>query len=336
MRAGDNPLIAGVHVAKTAGSTIAEHARINLGEPALYYYDRFTRTRRFWAGIPQYEELPEQEKARIQVLFGHGVTFNVVNLQERVPEFFITIRHPLPFFHSRYNHESMGARRRLTQLPFEAFLKKEKQNHFSWYLVNFFGKLAEFGDEISYRNSVSILRNFKYVFATEQVDEQTPALWNALGVASGMERIRVAKNKEPVPISDDEILAMHQVDLELYKDIASMRAEDVDQNGALNPFGYEPDRYFGEVLKGRESTGEDRHTQIEHAYRELTSQLFLEFNLESALERLRQHAPHVGRPDFLRELFARQYDALSHQYNDKQRETSRRNAEAQRKNAAVV
>jgi hypothetical protein len=173
----------------------------------------------------------------------------VVNLQERIPEFFITIRHPVPFFHSRYTHESMSHARRLTELPFDAFLKKEKQNHFSWFLVNFFGKLAEFGDEISYRNSVSILRNFKYVFATEHVDAQSPALWNALGVPSGMERIRVSRRTRSLcPSPMTRYLAMHQVDLELYNDIASMRVEDVDQNGALNPFGYEPDRYFGKVL----------------------------------------------------------------------------------------
>lgn len=55
-------------------------------------------------------------------------------------------------------------------------------------------------------------------------------------------------------------MAMQQVDLDLYKNIASMRVEDVDRNGALNPFGYAPDRYFGEVLEARESSGEDRHT----------------------------------------------------------------------------
>lgn len=51
MTTADDVFMVGFHVAKTAGSTVAEHARVHLGEPEFYYYDRFTRTRRFWAGI---------------------------------------------------------------------------------------------------------------------------------------------------------------------------------------------------------------------------------------------------------------------------------------------
>jgi hypothetical protein len=332
----DNAFLAGVHVAKTAGSTLSEHARAHLGEPAFYRYCRFSRTKRFWSGTPQYEELPEQEKSRIRLIYGHGVCFNVVSLQERIPEFFIAIRHPVPFFHSRYAHESKSHASRLTELPFDAFLKKEKQNHFSWFLVTFFGNLAEFGDEISYRNSISILRNFKYIFATEHVDDQSLALWNALGLPSGMERKRVAKDKAPLPISDDAISAMHQVDLELYNDIASLRVEDVDQNGALNPFGYEPDRYFGNVAAMREPSYLDREAHITAAYRELVNQLFLEFDLEAALARMRQPAPHVDCPDVLSKMMARKHEQFNARYNDKQREMSRRNAEAYRTSGAVV
>lgn len=334
--AADNAFLAGVHVAKTAGSTLSEHARALLGEPAFYRYCRFSRTKRFWSGTPQYEELPDQEKSRIRLIYGHGVNFNVVSLQQRIPEFFIAIRHPVPFFHSRYNHESVAAKRRMAELPFDAFLKKEKQNHFSWFLVTFFGMLAEFGNEISYRNSVSILRNFKYIFATEHLDEQSLALWNALRLPSEMARRRVAKNKAPLPISEDEILAMHQVDLELFKEIASMRVEDVDENGALNPFGYDPDRYFANVAAIREPSYLDREAHITAAYSELVDQLFLEFNLEAALDRMHQPAPHVESPDVLRKMIARKHEHFNARYNDAQRETSRRNAEAYRKNAAVV
>jgi hypothetical protein len=331
MTAGDDLFLAGVHFAKTAGSTVAEHARSHLGEPAFHYYCRFTRTRRFWAGLPQYEELPEHEKSRIRLIFGHGVRFKVVTLQDRIPEFFTTIRHPVPYFHSRFTHESLHHERRATRLPFEAFVKKEKHNQFSWFLVASFGELAEFGDEISYRNSVSILRNFKYVFATEQIDAQSPALWNALGVASGMERKRVAKEMEHVPLSDEEILAMNPVDLQLYEEIAAVRAGDVDGNGALNPFGYDPERYFDAVASKRNAQRRDRQTQVEAAYGELANQLFLECTLEAALERMCQSAPHVENPGALRNALAHKHERFSPRYNEQQRDRSRRNTEANRK-----
>jgi hypothetical protein len=328
MTAAHDIFLSGFHVAKTAGSTVAEHARIHLGEPEFYYYDRFTRTRRFWADIPQYEELADQEKGRIRLIFGHGVRFSLVNLQGRIPEFFTTIRHPIPFFHSRYTHQRISHAKQLTDLSFDAFLRKELPNRFSSLLVASFGELAEFGDEISYRNSVSILRNFKYVFATEHIDAQSPALWNSLGIPSAMERRRVAQQWEHVPISDDEILAMHEVDLQLYNEVATMRSVDLDRNGALNPYGYEPARYLANVAKNRKVP--DRSAQIEDAYRELTSQLFLDFDLEAAIERMRYDTPHVREPELLRQIFLQKHKGSNNRYSEAQREASRRNAEAYR------
>ena len=336
MTTADDVFLAGFHVAKTAGSTVAEHARGHLGEAEFFYFDPFTRTRRFWADLPQYEELPEPEKDRIRVIFGHGVRFSLVALQSRLPEFFTTIRHPVPFLHSRYTHQRNGHARRFTELSPDAFLKNERHNHFSWLLVKHFGELAEFGGEISYRNSVSILQNFKYVFATERIDAQSPTLWNALGIPSTMERRRVASHKEHVPISDDEIVAMHDVDLQLYAEIAAMRPEDASRGGALNPFGYEPERYFGKVAEMRRAPHHDRGAQIEAAYHELANQLFLDFDLEAAIERLRYDAPHVRRPESLRELFVHKYEGSEQRYNQRQREASRRNAQAVRSRKPVA
>lgn len=327
MTAADNLFLAGVHIAKTAGSTVAGHARSHLGEPAFHHYCRFTRTRRFWAGLPQYEELSEEEKSRIRMLFGHGVRFHVVNLQDRIPEFFTTIRHPVSYFHSRYTHERRHHERRMAPLRFETFLKEEKPNQFSCFLVERFAELAEFGDEISYRNAVSILRNFKYLFATDRIDSQSPVLWNALGVSTGMERKRVAGQMEPVPLSDAEILAMNPVDLQLYDEVAALGAGDVAGNGALNPFGYEPERYFDAVAKTRKAGRRDRQAQIETAYAELANRLFVECRLEAALERMSGHAPHVEDPGALRKVLARKHERSSPRYNDEQRALSRRNTE---------
>ncbi|MEO1292168.1 MAG: hypothetical protein AAFV62_04955 [Pseudomonadota bacterium] len=321
----EHTLITGAHVAKTAGSTVSMHAKKHLGEPGYYRYCRFSRARRFWVNEPQYEELSEEERLKIRFLFGHGVSQDVIALQSRDPALFITIRHPVPFFHSRFAHEKKSAQKYFTSLSLDGFIKKERRNYFVWFIVEHFGRLGEYGDEMSLRNAISILKCFRYVFATEKIDTQAKVLWTHFGIPGEMDRVRVNAAKDEIPVSDQEIIEMHALDAELFDVIAS--EEPTGKDDAFNPFGFDQERYQHVVTRERQADRDPIH----EAYSELAGQLASSFMLEAAVDQLdRGNIKSHRSPELLRECLNTALEARLPRYNDKQSAASKENVEKKR------
>ena len=279
--------ICGANLAKTAGSSLAGHAKSHLDEKQFFRFGRFSRVSRFLEGQPQLEDLPDDLRDEMVFVFGHGVQFSSTLLvPDRLPDLMIAIRHPVSLFRSRFFNHVKRAQKVGKTLSFEEWEgMPDTPNRFCSFVVETFGDLGNESRDVSFDNVTKILKHFRYVFVTEQITDQVRAMWATLGLPEAMPRLRVTPEKlrrETPDLDESSILKRHSIDLEIFELLNTDEWRKDAPSGVVNTVGFEEERLRAAMKSAREAAVSPEQ-QREQGYRDLVDQIIKDTQLEAAL-----------------------------------------------------
>jgi hypothetical protein len=174
------------HLPKTGGTTINVHlARHLRWDEEFVHLGPWGEHRRRAEGRRPISERTPQELRRVRVVSGHQVDGSTHDLFPDAEARHMTIiREPAARLVSQYNYRMSAPAAGV--VPFEDWYAGIPRNPATRWLRRRFAPGAPF------RDLLAVLRDFWFVGTTEQLDEDLPGLFAAIGVPQGHERVRVA------------------------------------------------------------------------------------------------------------------------------------------------
>lgn len=180
------PIYLFAHVPKTGGTTINVHLARHLEWDAEFVHlGGWGDHRRRSEGRSPIDERDPQELARVRVVSGHDVDGTTHRLFPGTEARYVTIlREPAARLVSTYNYRMSAPGARL--VPFDEWYDGLPPNPATRWLRRRFAPGAGLPDLLD------VLRGFWFVGTTEDLDDDLPHLFSAIGVPRGHERKRVA------------------------------------------------------------------------------------------------------------------------------------------------
>lgn len=207
------------HIAKTGGTALLYHFRRNLGDERMFVYGPHSRCTRFFAGLPQLEELSLEERGRCGVVQGHGVDEQTLGLLND-PSFklMVVLRSPVPLTRSRFNQRFIGNKRRGKGIDAEKFMQNSASNIIAKRMIDLFPSFVDPDARSHAEEAISVLRKFDYVYTTEQLAAQAAPMMRVHGLPETIEHRRVAgEEKLELNVSDEQIMSQNAVDQEVFE-----------------------------------------------------------------------------------------------------------------------
>ena len=202
----DDFLYVFMHLPKTGGTTVNAHLARTLG-----FDDRFAHlgpwgnSARAETGMPQPDEWPTKKRQRLRVISGHRVHATTHWLVEgREARYFTFLRDPPGLAVSQYNQDAS----RLEEPPgfWEWYRDRSPNPQYRWCLHRLGGA--------SYDETITALGGFWFVGVTEQLDQDLPHIFDAIGVPTEWVNRRVAGGGHDLadvwPPIEDPVITRHQ------------------------------------------------------------------------------------------------------------------------------
>ncbi len=266
------------------------HFRQIIGDERVLIHGPFARTRRFWAGQRQFEELDSAALEEYDVIQGHGVDETTLMTSfGQSAKLFVLLRHPVAHVRSRYNHQFNALAAFGRKLSTADFMRSETENTVATYLVNRFPHFIPEGVTDLFGQAMSVLSAFEYVLTTESMNTQAARVFGPAGFDRPIERRRVADKKVRLDVSDQEILDRHPVDLELFRRFDYLVSSDGTSHNAAG---------FSVVAKQEGLEHLSRATRVDVDWiEELAIALCASGEAEKALARIKNAPESIRVPD---------------------------------------
>jgi hypothetical protein len=300
-----HPRILFRHIAKTGGTTLLSHFSSQLGKEAICVLGPHNRCKRFFSGLPQIEELNEDERDRFRVIQGHGVSDEAIALmQDPEIRLMVVLREPVALVKSRFNQRFNAAQRKDLNVSPDFFMRKLASNSMARSIIESFPSLVDSNSATVLDQAKSILRKFDYVFTTEGMSTQLGPMLRVYGMSEDVERKRIAEHKEPLPVSDAEIEAINEVDLHLH----SVFSRPVDSDGhSYNALGFDSEGKRAAIAAILEAMKGGTSERQKHCYEELAEALCKELRGTAALAWLDSGQAVVADPAAFRLILKKRW-----------------------------
>ena len=315
------------HLAKTGGTAMLYHFRKSIGDDKVVSFGPHSRCQRFFADQHQLEELPAEDRAKTQVVQGHGVDENTFALLGD-PSFqlMVVLRGVVPLVRSRYNQRNIGAVKRGTTIDSKRFMESYRDNAVATALIELFPTFVDDPQADLKAQTVSLLRKFDFVYTTEQLGQQTVPMMQAHGLPTEIARRRVAgEAKVHLDVTDEDILARNAVDQAVFEAANQQLGGD---GFGHNPFGFDPDGRAAALdrIMARRS---DPETMRQTCYEELARALCKDLHGEAAMKKLEVHGDRVALADpaAFKPILERHLSEKLPGYSDAAREISAKKAQ---------
>ncbi|WP_262689756.1 hypothetical protein [Kordiimonas aestuarii] len=259
-------LIVGYHVAKTGGTTVMHHIQNHLGPEAYFGYGQHPASERFFSGRPLWEELTQEERAPVKFVFGHHVNdYILAGLSGDKPALFTVLRDPFTHFVSQYKYHLSVIRGEGRHVGAREYFKEWQENRVSGELCKFFTHLYPEADApVSEEKIIHILKQFRFLCATEKLTEHSAPISVELGIPPVEGRHRVSTNKADLEgLTPEEVYERCPLDYKMHKAVLDGAGPD----GTTGPLAYD-DAAFQDSLK-RLSGSFTKAEQIRMAYERL-------------------------------------------------------------------
>lgn len=234
-------LFIGPHIPKCAGINFTEAIRRQIGTKHCIC-DSFLK--RFYL---EDERFPEERESldHIRVIFGHATDqFTIRHALEREIILFTFIRHPINRIISFYTFTFRHRKERgLPLMDFDTFYNELQHNSMCKWLTERFHYFAGQPENSLSTRAASVLKSFRFVCATEDLNERGDNIYNALKIeydssnrynCSPKHNINELRNTSDI----DKLLEDNSEDMILYQKYISGRESDKQ-----NPFVYDHDHF---------------------------------------------------------------------------------------------
>ncbi len=279
------PVFIGFHFAKTGGTSIKSHALANLADNESLSYGPFALADSFFACRPLLCEMSARQTSRFRFVFGHGVKAQILpHFAGRDISLFVTCRDPLRRFTSSLKHNIRTEQRFGEVVSARQVFEAQPANPFSSSILRNFGAMVPKSVRDPKERLVTILRCFRFVMSTDDLNEQSKPLFAALDAPPMTESKRVYPESVDLgDLTEAEILARDHLDAFVNRTINAFHADRGDAASAEggNPFGFDQALLAQRVkalVKAAPARGED----IEATYRDLFNFLDKQGRLEAA------------------------------------------------------
>lgn len=279
-------LIVGYHVAKTGGTTVMHHIFNHLGEDVYFGYGNHPAQKLFFEGQPLWEELSAEERSQYRFVFGHHVNHRVLAcLPDDNAALFTVLRDPYTHFVSQYKYHLSVIRGEGRTVSAREYFETWRANSVSHELFKFFRYLlpdpkVEFSEE----NLATILRQFRFLCATEKLTEHSVPITKLMGIPPVEGRYRVSRNSADLEgLTPEDVYEKSPIDKRLHQMVLDGKGPDSGE-GEL---AYDDALFKESMARLRDDYSQVRHTQA--AYKKLArffqhndlieaAQLYLAFN----------------------------------------------------------
>ena len=295
------------HIPKTGGTSLLYHFRTHMGDDKVFILGPHSRVRRFFAGLPQWEELEDNERREFLVIQGHGVDETTVRrIGDEATCMVAVLRHPVALTRSRFNHRAniLAARAPSVALSSEDFWAAEAGNVMAHLLVS---KFPSFGGDPAgdlFDRARLVLQCFDFIGATESLEADFVPMFEMIGLSTRIEPRRVAEQKRTLDISDQEIRERNAIDIALYEEVMAKRSAAI---GVGNPLGTDEARRRSALS---EQIAEPESDGLHACYEALARSLCAERRAEDALILLEDQSwgRHVADRTRLKALIERKWE----------------------------
>lgn len=283
---GKKPVFIGLHFAKTGGTSIRAHAAKNLRKGEFFPYGVFAHANNFFSGRPMLAEMSPRQKAKFRFLYGHGVSTDVLHhFADREIALFVVCRDPYKRFLSSLKHVVRTQRQFGGTVDPREVYESQPANPFANSVMKHFGDLAPDGVSDQKERLLAVLRCFRFVMSTDDLNAQTRPFFNALDLPEMTEAKRVYKEEADIgSLSEQEIRARDDLDAFVNEAIndyyASGEAAKLAK-GPINPFGFDQSQ-LNARMKAFSAAALPIEEEIEEAYVTLFGFLDRHGRLEAA------------------------------------------------------
>ncbi|WP_417459206.1 tetratricopeptide repeat protein [Kordiimonas sp.] len=259
-------LIVGYHVAKTGGTTVMHHIFNHLGEDVYFGYGNHPAQKLFFEGQPLWEELSAEERSQYRFVFGHHVNHRVLAcLPDDNAALFTVLRDPYTHFVSQYKYHLSVIRGEGRTASAREYFETWRANSVSKELFKFFRRLhpeqqAEFSEE----KLAHILRQFRFLCATEKLTEHSAPITRLMDIPPVEGRYRVSKNSADLEgLTPEDVYEKSPIDKRLHQMVLNGKGPD-SGDGEL---AYDDALFKESMARLRADYDQPRH--IQSAYKKL-------------------------------------------------------------------
>jgi|GEM_PF-3431313 len=295
---GKKPVFIGLHFAKTGGTSIRAHIAGNLNKNAFCPYGAFANANSFFNGRPLLPEFSGRRKAGIRFVYGHGVDADVLHhFADREVALFVVCRDPYRRFLSSLKHAVRTRGEFGESVDPRAVFESQPENPFAQTVLRQFGALAPDDVTDPKERLIAVLRCFRFIMSTDDLNAQSAPFFSALGLPPLREARRVYREEaQPADVTEAEIRARD--DLDAFVNEATNRFHESGGTSAehANPFGFDA-AALRERLDALKAAAPTPEADIEKTYDDLFSFLDRNGRLEAARIFLEAggHSRHVTR-----------------------------------------
>jgi len=277
------PVFIGLHFAKTGGTSVKSHVNSELGKGETYAVGKHAFANDFFAGRPLLAELSARQKSRIRFVFGHGVdTDTLRHFADREIVLFVICRDPYKRFLSSLKHRKRLTRKFGDDAGEQEVFDSQPANPFADNLFKHVGDLAPDSVTDERERLIAILKHFRFVMSTDDLDAHTKPYFRALEIPPMREAKRVYRDKVDPQISPETVYARDDLDTFVNTSVCDyFNAQDnPDALTSLNPFGYDAALLKEKLRAAAASVSHEE--EVENAYLQLFRFLDSSDRLEAA------------------------------------------------------
>ncbi len=283
---GKKPVFIGLHFAKTGGTSIRAHAAKSLRKGEFFPHGVFAHANNFFSGRPMLAEMSPRQKAKFRFVYGHGVSTEVLHhFADREIALFVVCRDPYKRFLSSLKHVVRTQRQFGETVDPREVYESQPANPFTNSVMKHFGHLAPDGVTDPKEKLLAVLRCFRFVMSTDDLNEQTKPFFAAIGLPEMTEAKRVYREDADIgSLSEQEIRARDDLDAfvnETVNDYFASGTAARHPKGPINPFGFDK-TLLNARMKALRAAAPPIEDEIETAYTNLFGFLDRHGRLEAA------------------------------------------------------
>ncbi len=230
------PVLAGLHIPKTGGTTLRHHVETRLGKSECYASSHLHASRRVLRGDPLLPLYKRKRLHAVRFYLGHAPRLEEIFLLDCTAlRVFTMLRDPVDHLVSRYKH-TLRHSNDASEIPsFATFVAEAPADQMARKIRSTFGRLVDPVPPLSEAGLHTILAKLDYVLWTDSLDHQVAELCSLVGAEGVPERRRIYRD-------DVDLDGMTRADIEALSPIDTALASAMRERGASrigNPFASE-------------------------------------------------------------------------------------------------